>query len=823
VCFIISLAQSKAEGGSEGKQNNHKRLPGQSSTHYTYQETTSLVRSIDINEPNFEMRVEYKYHAGIIKDEKIKYGSKSGLDNAHYRYQYDGNARISGIDVDVSGKQLQPIRLKYDQNLGVLEGVNDLRIYRNSFNRSVMQDSSKQYFTVTDYDEHGRVKTILMNIRSLDVFRMELEYDNRNRIKMRKLVIGKCGATGRMFEDGAAVGRGRGWGWGAKRARSGAGLILETHLVLALAGKDSVEKKEWTRMDKITYNADGHVLEVADTDISWQYAYDENGNVIGVTERLEKISLGYDSGDRVVQFGDVEFNSYDQRGFVVIRGEHRYRYNSRGQLIHAAEHKQFQIWYYYDDRGRLVAWNDDRDNVTQFFYANPKTPDLVTHLHYPKSQRTFRFLYDSRDFLMAVETSEQRFYVATDQNGSPLALFDTNGNLYKEMRRSPFGRIIKDTNPDFYLPIDFHGGLFDPSTKLVYLNKRLYDPTVGQWMTPAWEQMANELTTPTDIFIYRFRNNDPINLKQNVEYMTDLPSWLKLYGYDIEAMLGSEYTKRMVYQPSATITSPQLTPDFGVMSGLQCIADRVHDKFSDLGFVPKPLLKLEPKTRNLLPRVAHRRAVFGEGILVSRIGGRALVSVVDGVNSVVQDVMTSVINNSYFLPLHFSVHDQDVFYFVKDNALKIRDDMEELRRLGSMFNVSTHETTEHGSGTYKELRLHSADAAVVIRYGADPEQERHRILKHAHKRAVERAWEIEKQLVATGFQGRGDWTKEERDELVSRGIVEGYEGVDIHSVHRYPQLADDPGNVTFIRDTKRKRRKSGNNRRAAARTYRHDS
>ncbi|XP_011867432.1 PREDICTED: teneurin-m isoform X3 [Vollenhovia emeryi] len=749
-------------------------LAGLSSIHYTYQEPSSLVRSIDINEPNFEMRIEYKYHAGIVKDEKIKFGSKSGMDNAHYRYQYDGNARISGIEVDINGKQLPQLRLKYNQNLGVLEGVGDLRIYRNLFNRSVMQDSSKQFFTVTDYDEHGRVKTVLMNIRSFDVFRMELEYDNRNRIKMRKLTI----------------------------------------------GKESMEKKEWSRMEKITYNADGHVLEVADTENNWQYAYDENGNVIGVTEHNEKIALGYDSGDRVVQYGDVEFNSYDGRGFVVIRGEHKYRYNSRGQLIHASEHKKFQIWYFYDDRGRLVSMNDDRENITQFFYANPKTPDLITHVHFPKLSKTFRFLYDSRDFLMTVETSEQRFYVATDQNGSPLVLFDTNGNLIKEMRRTPFGKIIKDTNPDFYLPIDFHGGLFDPNTKLIYLNKRLYDPSVGQWMTPAWEQMANELTTPTDIFIYRFRNNDPINFKQNVEYMTDLGSWLKLYGYDISMMLGSEYTKQMVYQPSATVTSPQLTPDFGVMSGLQCIVNRVQEKFSDLGFVPKPLLKLEPKTRNLLPRVAHRRAVFGEGILVSRVGGRALVSVVDGVNSVVQDVVTSVFNNSYFLPLHFSVHDQDVFYFVKDNALKIRDDMEELHRLGSMFNVSTHETTEHGAGTWKELRLHNPDAAVVIKYGADPEQERHRILKHAHKRAVERAWEIEKQLVIAGFQGRGDWSKEEKDELISRGTVDGYEGVDIHSVHRYPQLADDPGNVAFTRDTKRKRRKSGNRR---SRTHRHDS
>ncbi|XP_014486538.1 PREDICTED: teneurin-m isoform X2 [Dinoponera quadriceps] len=749
-------------------------LAGLSSIHYTYQETTSLVRSIDINEPNFEMRIEYKYHAGIVKDEKIKFNSKSGMDNAHYRYQYDGNARISGIEVDIDGKQLPQLRLKYNQNLGVLEGVGDLRIYRNLFNRSVMQDSSKQFFTVTDYDEHGRVKTVLMNIRTFDVFRMELEYDNRNRIKMRKLTI----------------------------------------------GKEALEKKEGSRMEKITYNADGHVLEVADTENNWQYAYDENGNVIGVTGHNGKIALGYDSGDRVVQYGDVEFNSYDGRGFVVIRGEHKYRYNSRGQLIHSSEHKKFQIWYFYDDRGRLVSMNDDRENITQFFYANPKTPDLLTHVHFPKSSKTFRFLYDSRDFLMTVETSEQRFYVATDQNGSPLALFDTNGNLIKEMRRTPFGRIVKDTNPDFYLPIDFHGGLLDPNTKLIYLNKRLYDPTLGQWMTPAWEQMANELTTPTDIFIYRFRNNDPMNFKQNVEYMTDLASWLKLYGYDISSMLGSEYTKQMVYQPSATITSPQLTPDFGVMSGLQCIVNRVHEKFSDLGFVPKPLLKLEPKTRNLLPRVAHRRAVFGEGILVSRVDGRALVSVVDGVNSVVQDVVTSVFNNSYFLPLHFSVHDQDVFYFVKDNALKIRDDMEELHRLGGMFNVSTHETTEHGAGTWKELRLHNPDAAVVIKYGADPEQERHRILKHAHKRAVERAWEIEKQLVMAGFQGRGDWSKEEKDELISRGTVDGYEGVDIHSVHRYPQLADDPGNVAFTRDAKRKRRKSGNRRN---RTHRHDS
>lgn len=141
--------------------------------------------------------------------------------------------------------------------------------------------------------------------------------------------------------------------------------------------------------------------------------------------------------------------------------------------------------------------------------------------------------------------------------------------------------------------------------------------------------------------------------------------------------------------------------------------------------------------------------------------------------------------------------------------MKLRDDLEELRRLGGMFNVSTHETADG-----KELRLHSSDATVSIRYGTDPLQERHRLLKHAHKRAVERAWEIEKALVSSGLTGRGEWTEEEREELILKGRVEGYDGVDIHSVQRYPQLADDPGNVSFRKDSNHKRKR---------RNHHHDS
>ncbi|XP_065204844.1 teneurin-m isoform X4 [Planococcus citri] len=730
-------------------------LTGLSSIHYTYQESTNLIKNIDTIEPGFELKNEFKYHGGLLKDENLRFGTKSNLHNVQIKYQYDGNARVSLIEVAVDNKDLPTMHVKYNPNLGSLESINDLRIYRNAFNRSVVQDNAKQYFMVTECDSHARIKTVTVNIKSFDVYKMELEYDARSRISNQKISYGRN-----------------------------------------------------TIVDRMAYSADGHLLEVVGKS-NWKYLYDENGNAVGIVDQSQKLTLGYDSGDRIVQVGDIELKGYDVRGFVVRNGQAKLSYDESGHLSHATDGETFSTFYRYDHRGRLISIHDTTGNVTQFLYTDPHRPELITILHNPKHRRTYTYLYDDNDVLVAIESADQRYYVAPDQNGSPMVVFDTNGNVVKEIKRTPFGKIISDSNIALYIPVGFQRSIPDPHTGLVYLNKRWYDPSVGQWMTPDWEKLANQMTTPTDIFIYRFHNNDPINpfKMQRVNYMTDLNSWMLVYGYNTRDMLGSAYMQDMIQKPTAQINSPQLAPDFGLMSGLQCIVDKITEQFRDFGFVPQPLLKMESRTRNLLPRVAYRRSVFGEGLLISRSeSGRALISTVEGVNSVVQDVITSVFNNSHFLDLHFSHHDQDLFYFVKDNPLKIRDDLEELRRLGSMFNVSTHDTADG-----KELRLHSSDALISVRYGVEPQQERHRLLKHAHKRAVERAWELEKTLISAGLSGaRGDWTEEEKDELLLRGRIEGYDGIDIHSVQRYPELADDPGNIAFKKDSTKRKRKRRN-------------
>lgn len=95
-----------------------------------------------------------------------------------------------------------------------------------------------------------KVKSMLQ----LLLHRMELEYDSRGRISTQKLLVGRTSS-----------------------------------------------------MERITYSADGHVLEVVGTS-DWKFVYDENGNVVSIMEQGQKLTLGYDSGDRVVQVSDFVFS-----------------------------------------------------------------------------------------------------------------------------------------------------------------------------------------------------------------------------------------------------------------------------------------------------------------------------------------------------------------------------------------------------------------------------------------------------------------------------------------------------------------------------------
>ena len=67
---------------------------------------------------------------------------------------------------------------------------------------------------------------------------------------------------------------------------------------------------------------------------------------------------------------------------------------------------------------------------------------------------------------------------------------------------------------------------------------RVYHPRIVQYLNPDWESLLiGPVENPLDLFVYRFRNNDPVNRDLKPAYMPDVEDWLRLYGIDMDKIL----------------------------------------------------------------------------------------------------------------------------------------------------------------------------------------------------------------------------------------------------------------------------------------------
>lgn len=71
-------------------------------------------------------------------------------------------------------------------------------------------------------------------------------------------------------------------------------------------------------------------------------------------------------------------------------------------------------------------------------------------------------------------------YILTDQQGTPLAEADANGNITASFDYTPYGTIALGTSPD---GPGYTGHVNDPETNLVYMQARYYDPSVGGFLS----------------------------------------------------------------------------------------------------------------------------------------------------------------------------------------------------------------------------------------------------------------------------------------------------------------------------------------------------
>lgn len=506
----------------------------------------------------------------------------------------------------------------------------------------------------------------------------------------------------------------------------------------------------------------------------------------------------------------------DERGFTISRDStNKYMLNANGQLtgvmLKDGTQNDLAISYHYDHKNRLmsrfVTSSSNTQNRTQFIYDQTR-PSSISHCVI--DSRIIGFIYDTNGHLIALTIEGTKYYVASDHLGSPVAVYTGDGVLVKEIIRDVWGKILKDSNPSFWLPIDFRGSIRDPLTGLNHFEDgRVYDASIAQWLTPSWDAFDKDLSNM--IHLYRFENNDPVNPAHFVEKMdgsigslpmANIESWLQTLGYRLDFIFDEQIeTKRHSFMQSPPI-----------ITSLNSERKNLIEIFNHLSMIPESKIKLPFNSNpgSFLDMHEISIAIMPSPLSAALISRTPRITTVHSIeidkNPIINSVLTNVFNGTYSLPFHLVHHSKDEFFFVQpsqnDVHQRMQRDIEQLHKLGSMVNVSKISDSDSSYST-SHLLVNTGNIMLNIRYGASFDEEINRVARLARRKAVQEAWQREIYYLRHSLPGlvKSDWSTEEKKTLLHSGIVREYFGSDIHGIERYPQLADDPTNVRFKRDS----------------------
>jgi len=265
---------------------------------------------------------------------------------------------------------------------------------------------------------------------------------------------------------------------------------------------------------------------VGATTITWGYTYDARGRLTGVTRNGTAVeayaydangnrtSAAYDGGaaatatydaqDRLATRGATTY-AFDDDGALAARGADTFTYSAAGELLSATVGASI-VTYDYDGLNRRVRRTAGAA-VTEYLYGDLGDPFRVTAYRAPDGTLT-TLLYDEAGLLVAFERSGQRFFVATDQVGSPRVVANVAGAAVRVVEYDAFGRIRSDSAPSFDLPIGFAGGLADPVTGLVHFGLRDYEPASGRWTSRDPAQLGGH-----DFNLYAYVGSSPVGFR----------------------------------------------------------------------------------------------------------------------------------------------------------------------------------------------------------------------------------------------------------------------------------------------------------------------
>lgn len=204
------------------------------------------------------------------------------------------------------------------------------------------------------------------------------------------------------------------------------------------------------------------------------------------------------------------------------------------------------------------------------------------------------------------------------------------------------------------------------------------------------------------------------------------------------------------------------------------------------------------------PPFGSRPSLLGPSIRFAVSHGRVSAEVI-GVASEDSRRVAAILNGAAHLSgLSFTVHGCDTHHFLQSRPIE-----EDLalglgvagRVLENGVNVSVSQMSATVSGRtrrFADITLQQGALCLCVRYGGNEEEERARVKEEARKRAVEGAWEKETRRVDLGDTGSRVWSDVEKQQLLTAGRVQGYDGYYSLPTEQQPEMSDCPSNIHFM-------------------------
>ena len=413
-----------------------------------------------------------------------------------------------------------------------------------------------------------------------EVQSLEIGYDSYNRVnRLVQRLEGSKTKTGLVYGDASKAQR-PGLSYGltvdgvTRQTLEYDALSRRTKEIVTLSGGSKRENRYIFGTINHLTDTDSLLESMSNGTDSWNYTYDNAGNITAITSGGKRISYQYDKLNQLIRENNGVLNetilyTYDAGGNMTSRKTYDY---TEGTLQTIKKNETFSYrsdgwkdqllsWngyrYTYDAggnptllRGVPLTWGEGRrlkkvslswgtvdfaydsdgkrvkkisgNTETKYYYNGSILSGLVrtTAGSTGTTKTTVQFVYDAegKPFMLRFNGKTDYFYLYNGL-GDVVGLVDSSNQVVVRYQYNSWGKVTstQDTSGVSLAtlnPFRYRKYVYDPETGLYCLGSRYYDPEVGRFVNADdFETLTYQMDSVQGKNLYQYCFNNPINMQ----------------------------------------------------------------------------------------------------------------------------------------------------------------------------------------------------------------------------------------------------------------------------------------------------------------------